>query len=87
MLHILDEYLPVEISDMIFKKIKNKFMEDLKNILENKTVFTISKEGKLSFLILENNINYYAVLENLNDEEYINVEKGKKKYFKNKKYI
>ena len=78
---ILRGKLPVELIDIIFKKMKDDFNYELKQILTYKTVFIIT-ENKLSFLILENNKNYYDILLNeskLNDNKYQNISYKKKR--------
>ena len=47
---ILRGKLPIELIDIIFKKMKDDFNYELKQILTYKTVFIITK-NKLSFLI------------------------------------
>ena len=81
MLSILDNNLPSELSDIIYKKIKDDFNKNLKYILEYETVWIIT-EGKLSFLILERNLSknpYYLLeYENYNKFEIVNKKKKKK---------
>ena len=61
MLYILDQYLPVELSNKIYKNLKDEFIKDLKHILTYQIVWIQTKD-KFSFLILEKNTNYYDVL-------------------------
>lgn len=78
LISLLDSNLPTELSDMIFKHVKDQFNKDLKFILENRTVWIIHK-NKLSFLILEKNKNYYDILNNLdNDNNFKKIEKRKR---------
>lgn len=68
MLDILDQKLPREISDLIFKKLKDDFNKQLKFILENCIVW-IKADNKISFLILEKNLcqnPFYPLIENEN---------------------
>ncbi len=80
MLYLLDTIINPFLSDKIYRYLHRQFMKDLKTILETKTVFVIDKRGRLSFLILENNRNYYSVLEDpdLGNFELINMKKIKK---------
>ncbi len=79
MLDLLDRIIHPFLSDKIYRYIHKQFMKDLKEILETKTVF-ILEGGRLSFLILENNRNYYSILEDpdLGNFNKINMKKIKK---------
>jgi hypothetical protein len=79
MLDLLDRIIHPFLSDKIYRYIHKKFMKNLKTILETKTVF-ILEGGRLSFLILENNRNYYSILEDpdLGNFNKINMKKIKK---------
>jgi hypothetical protein len=80
MLDLLDRIIHPFLSDKIYRYIHKQFMKDLKTILETKTVWIIDKRGRLSFLILENNRNYYSILEDpdLGNFNKINMKKIKK---------
>jgi hypothetical protein len=79
MLDLLDRIIHPFLSDKIYRYIHKQFMKNLKTILETKTVF-ILEGGRLSFLILENNRNYYSILEDpdLGNFNKINMKKIKK---------
>ena len=60
-LNILDERLPMELSDMIYHILHRSLMRDICVIINHKIVFVLVGE-KLSFLICEYQ-NYYTVLD------------------------
>ena len=62
MLHLLDQKLPTELSDMIYKMLHESIMRDICKIIKHKIVFVIVDE-KMSFLICEHQ-NYYYLLDN-----------------------
>lgn len=62
---ILDKHLPIEITDLIYKKFHRLCMQDIIKIIRYKIVF-ILWNGKLSFLICEHQ-NYYNALDIDND--------------------
>jgi hypothetical protein len=63
MITILDEYVPLEIANLIYKKFHRDCMKDIGIILRYKIVFVIVGE-RLSFLICEGQSyeNYYDPL-------------------------
>lgn len=64
MLHLIDiKTNNIDLSDIIYRYVHKNFMNTLKEILETKIVFILTN-NKLSFLILENNTNYYSILNN-----------------------
>lgn len=67
MIGILDEYLPIEITDKIYKEFHRSCMRDIAVILRYKIVFMLVREAgrfRLSFLICEGQsyTNYYDPL-------------------------
>lgn len=62
MIDILDEYLPNEITDIIYKKFHRCCMREITIILSHKIVFVLVEE-RISFLICENQ-NYFSPLLN-----------------------
>jgi len=62
MLHILDQKLPTELSDMIYKMLHESIMRDICKIIKHKIVFVMCG-NKMSFLICEHQ-NYYYLLDN-----------------------
>jgi len=62
-LSILDEYLPIEITDKIYKEFHRNCMRDIGIILRHKIVFVLVGE-RISFLICEGQsyTNYYDPL-------------------------
>lgn len=62
-INILDKYLPVELSDKIYKIYHRNIIRKINEIILYKTVFILTN-NKLSFLICEgqNYINYYNCL-------------------------
>lgn len=61
---LLDRFLPIELTDMIYKHIHREKMREITEILKYKIVFVLV-EGRLSFLVCEGQRyeNYYSVLE------------------------
>ena len=66
MINILDEYFPLEIANLIYKKFHESCMREIGIILSHKIVFVLVGE-KISFLICENQ-NYFSPL--LNEIEF-----------------
>ena len=62
MITILDEYFPLEIANLIYKKFHRDCMRDIGIILRHKTVFVLVEE-RISFLICEKQ-NYFSPLLN-----------------------
>ena len=62
MINILDEYFPLEIANLIYKKFHESCMREISIILSHKIVFVLAGE-KISFLICENQ-NYFSPLIN-----------------------
>jgi len=60
---LLDRYLPVELTDKIFKILHEMYMRDLRKIINHKIVFTLYDNNRISFLVCEQQ-NYYQVLDN-----------------------
>lgn len=60
----LDRLLPIEITDMIYKKLHRVCMREISEIIRYKIVFVLV-DGRLSFLVCEGQKyeNYYSVLE------------------------
>lgn len=56
----LDERLPVELTDIIYRKLHRALMRDICVIIHHKIVFVLVRD-RMSFLICENQ-NYYSVL-------------------------
>ena len=65
MITILDEYFPLEIANLIYKKFHRDCMRDIGIILRHKTVFVLVGE-RISFLICEGQSfeNYFSPLLN-----------------------
>ena len=63
MIAILDEYLPIEITDKIYKEFHRSCMRDIAVILRHKIVFVLVGD-RISFLICEGQsyTNYYDPL-------------------------
>ena len=57
----LDERLPMELTDMIYREFHRSVMGEISIIINHKIVF-ILVEDKMSFLICENQ-NYYSALD------------------------
>jgi hypothetical protein len=62
MLHLLDQKLPTELSDMIYKMLHESIMRDICKIIKHKIVFVMCG-NKMSFLICEK-ANFYYLLDN-----------------------
>ncbi len=62
-LSILDEYLPMELANLIYKKFHRSCLRDIGIILRHKIVFVLVGE-RISFLICEGQkyTNYYDPL-------------------------
>ena len=65
-INYLDRHLPMELSDMIYKKLHNSLMSDICNTINNKIVWTCLLDDnfepfRISFLICESS-NYYEML-------------------------
>lgn len=60
----LDNHLPIEITDIVYKHLHRSVMREVCEILTHKIVF-ILVDGRLSFLVCEGQKweNYYSVLE------------------------
>ena len=63
MIDILDEYFPLEIANLIYKKFHRDCMREISTILSHKIVFVLVGE-RISFLICEGQkyTNYYDPL-------------------------
>jgi len=65
-INYLDRYLPIELTDKIYKLHHNSVMRDICEIINHKCVFTIYYEDmvrpRMSWLVCENQ-NYYTVLD------------------------
>lgn len=57
----LDDFLPMELSDLIYVYLHRSLMRDIRTIIEKKIVF-ILVDDHLSFLVCEGQ-NYYSELE------------------------
>ena len=57
----LDERLPMELTDLIYREFHRSVMGEISIIINHKIVF-ILVEDKMSFLICENQ-NYYSALD------------------------
>ena len=65
-INYLDRFLPVEISDLIYKKLHQSLMADISNTINHKIVWTCLLDDnfepyRISFLICEGS-NYYEML-------------------------
>lgn len=65
-INYLDRHLPMELSDMIYKKLHNSLMADICQTINHKIVFTCLLDYdlqpyRISFLICEGQ-NYYQML-------------------------
>ena len=72
-LHLLDKFLPIELTDKIYKELHRSLMDDICETINFKTVFimvydTEDGESKMSWISCENQ-NYYKLL---NDEIVLN---------------
>lgn len=60
-IRILDEKLPIELTDKIYRNIHRSIMREISIIIKYKIVF-VYYENHLSFLVCENQ-NYYCALD------------------------
>ena len=60
-INILDERLPIELTDKIYREIHRAYQREINIIIMHKIVF-ILVEKKLSFLVCETQ-NFYSALE------------------------
>mgnify|MGYP003116142094 CR=1 FL=1 len=72
-LHLLDKFLPIELTDKIYKELHRSLMDDICETINFKTVFimvydTEHSKSKMSWISCENQ-NYYKLL---NDEIVLN---------------
>lgn len=58
---ILDDRLPLELTDLIYQQIHRSIMRDICIIIQHKIVFVLVKE-RMSFLVCEG-MNYYSLLD------------------------
>ena len=58
---ILDDRLPAELADLIWRDIHRSIMREINIIIKHKIVFVLVKE-RMSFLVCENQ-NYYSALD------------------------
>lgn len=78
-IHLLDRYLPIELTDKIYKQVHQSCMRDICEIINYKIVFTLYwmnendnfnyDKAKMSFLVCENQ-NYYMCLDT---DQYSNI--------------
>jgi len=61
MISFLDNLLPLELIEIIAKKLHESYMNDIVKIINHKIVFILTDE-KLSFLVCESQ-NFYSALE------------------------
>ena len=61
MISFLDNLLPLELIEIISRKLHESYMNDILKIINFKTVFILTDE-KLSFLVCESQ-NFYSALE------------------------
>jgi len=66
MISFLDNLLPLELIEIIAKKLHESYMTDIVQIINFKVVFILTDE-KLSFLVCESQ-NFYSALEVDGDE-------------------
>ena len=67
-LHLLDKFLPIELTDKIYKELHQSIMRDICETINFKTVFIMvydSEDGKskMSWISCESQ-NYYTLLNN-----------------------
>ena len=70
MINYLDKYLPIELTDKIWRLVHELYMKEIIEIIKYKIVYTLYWEdrdkninnSKISFLVSENQ-NYYKCLE------------------------
>ena len=72
-LHLLDKFLPIELTDKIYKTLHRSLMDDICETIIYKMVFimvydTEQGQSKMSWILSENQ-NYYKLL---NDEIVLN---------------
>lgn len=72
-LHLLDKFLPIELTDKIYKTLHRSLMDDICETINFKTVFimvydTEQGQSKMSWISCESQ-NYYKLL---NDEIILN---------------
>jgi len=72
-LNLLDKFLPIELTDKIYKELHQSIMRDICEIINFKMVFIMvydseDGESKMSWILSENQ-NYYKLL---NDEIVLN---------------
>ena len=65
-INYLDRHLPIELSDMVYKKLHQSLMADISNTINHKIVWTCLLDDnfepyRISFLICEGS-NYYQML-------------------------
>ena len=60
-MEILDDRLPIELADLIYRDIHKSIMRDICIIIKHKIVFVLVKE-RMSFLVCEHQ-NYYSALD------------------------
>lgn len=58
---MLDDRLPLELTDLIYHQIHRSLMRDICIIIQHKIVFVLVKK-RMSFLVCENQ-NYYSALD------------------------
>lgn len=58
---VLDDRLPVELADLIYRDIHRSIMREINIIINHKIVFVLVKE-RMSFLVCEHQ-NYYSALD------------------------
>ncbi len=73
-LNLLDKFLPMELSDKIYKELHQSIMRDICETIIYKMVFimiydTQQGQSKMSWISCENQRNYYKLL---NDEIILN---------------
>ena len=57
----LDERLPIELTDMVYREFHRSVMVEISIIIKHKIVFILVEE-RMSFLVCEN-MNYYSALD------------------------
>ena len=67
-LHLLDKFLPIELTDKIYKTLHRSLMDDICETINFKTVFimvydTEQGQSKMSWISCEQQ-NYYTLLNN-----------------------
>lgn len=61
-LNYLDRYLPVELSDKIYRMVHDEYMADLLNEIKYNVVWIKCPDGSCSFLVGKTSNNPYYVL-------------------------